>query len=432
MTGPRFSGALVTVLTMAGVSIGLGNVWRFPYMMGQHGGSAFLVVYLLFAVLISVPALTAEWALGRETRQGPVGAFARAFGERAGRLIGLAFLFGVLIADSYYIVIIANISWSTGFSLVRGFSPATLSDFQVTLGNGPLQYALSVAIAAAAAFVVHRGLRRGIEVVSRLFVPFFALAIIYLVIHTMSLPGALAEVGAFMSPDFSEIGGREIFAAMGQAFYSVGVGGTLMLVYGSYLNSTTRIPGSAAATVFSDVGAAVMASLFIVPAVLVYGLNLESGPGLIFETLPRLFAEMPGGRWLAPLFLLALTLVAFLSAVAAIEVFVAGFSDGERFGLSRDQAVVIALALLILMMLPSALYPPFIGWADLVFGSGMMVTGGLIAIVALTWRLGRATTLRQIFGNEEGRFAAFYYAWLRWVIPVILLAILIGYIQSVI
>jgi SNF family Na+-dependent transporter len=127
-----------------------------------------------------------------------------------------------------------------------------------------------------------------------------------------------------------------------------------------------------------------------------------------------------------------LTLVAFLSAIAAIEVFVAGFSDRQRFKLSRDQAVVIALVLLLLMMLPSALYPPFIGWADLIFGSGMMVTGGLLAIVALTWRLGRSTTLRQIFGGEEGHFAAIYYAWLRWVIPIVLLAILIGYIQSVI
>ncbi|MCZ6716170.1 MAG: sodium-dependent transporter, partial [Gammaproteobacteria bacterium] len=181
MSSLRFSGRLTTILTMVGVAIGLGNVWRFPYMMGKYGGSAFLLMYLVFAILIAVPAMSAEWALGRATRQGPIGAMAVAFGDRVGRPIGIALLAGILIADSYYIVVIANVAWTGGFSLLKGFSPETMGSYQASLSNGVLQYSISIVIAAAALFVVHKGLNRGIELVSRLFVPLFALVMFYLV-----------------------------------------------------------------------------------------------------------------------------------------------------------------------------------------------------------------------------------------------------------
>ncbi len=431
MSNLRFSGRLTTILTMAGVAIGLGNVWRFPYMMGQYGGSAFLFVYLVFALLIAVPAMSAEWALGRATRQGPIGAMAAAFGDTIGRPIGVALLAGILIADSYYIVVIANVAWSGGFSLVEGFSPGTMSSYRATLSNGVLQYSISLAIAAAALFVVHRGLNRGIELVSRWFVPFFALAMFYLVFHTLTLPQAIPKMIEFLKPDFSRIGPREAFAAMGQAFYSVGLGGSIMLVYGSYINDEADLPRDALLTVTADAGAALLASLFIVPAILVFGLDMGSGPGLIFNTMPQLFAQMPGGRLVGSLFLLILTLVAFLSAIAAIEVFVSGLS-GRRYRWTRGRLVVITFVLLALMMIPSALYPPFIGWADMIFGSGMLVTGGLIAIVALTRGLGRSITLQQILPRQTGRFVEISFFWLRWAIPAALIVVLGVYIFSLV
>ncbi len=431
MSNLRFSGRLTTILTMAGVAIGLGNVWRFPYMMGQYGGSAFLFVYLVFALLIAVPAMSAEWALGRATRQGPIGAMAAAFGDTIGRPIGVALLAGILIADSYYIVVIANVAWSGGFSLVEGFSAGTMSSYRATLSNGVLQYSISLAIAAAALFVVHRGLNRGIELVSRWFVPFFALAMFYLVFHTLTLPQAIPKMIEFLKPDFSRIGPREAFAAMGQAFYSVGLGGSIMLVYGSYINDEADLPRDALLTVTADAGAALLASLFIVPAILVFGLDMGSGPGLIFNTMPQLFAQMPGGRLVGSLFLLILTLVAFLSAIAAIEVFVSGLS-GRRYRWTRGRLVVITFVLLALMMIPSALHPPFIGWADMIFGSGMLVTGGLIAIVALTRGLGRSITLQQILPRQTGRFVEISFFWLRWAIPAALIVVLGVYIFSLV
>jgi NSS family neurotransmitter:Na+ symporter len=218
---------------------------------------------------------------------------------------------------------------------------------------------------------------------------------------------------------------------MGQAFYSVGLGGSIMLVYGSYINDEADLPRDALLTVTADAGAALLASLFIVPAILVFGLDMGSGPGLIFNTMPQLFAQMPGGRLVGSLFLLILTLVAFLSAIAAIEVFVSGLS-GRRYWWTRGRLVVITFVLLALMMIPSALHPPFIGWADMIFGSGMLVTGGLIAIVALTRGLGRSITLQQILPRQTGRFVEISFFWLRWAIPAALIVVLGVYIFSLV
>ena len=205
-----------------------------------------------------------------------------------------------------------------------------------------------------------------------------------------------------------------------------------MLVYGSYIKDDANLPRDAFLTVSSDAAAALMASLFIVPTILVFGLDMSSGPGLIFSTMPELFSAMPGGRVAGSLFLLVLALVAFRSAIAAIEVFVSGLSDPGRYRWSRGQLVVVTFVLLALMMIPSALYPPFIGWADMVFGSGMLVTGGLIAIIALTRGLGRITTRQQIFPQQTGFFASLSLFWLRWVIPLALVAVLGTYLFSLI
>ena len=474
-----FSTRLATLLTMAGVAIGLGNVWRFPYMMGRYGGSAFLLVYLLFTLIFAVPALMAEWTLGRATRRGPVGAFTAAFGPAAGRLIGGLLLLTVLVADSYYLVVIAGIVYTAWFAVARGFDAAHLAGFQTGLADGRLQYVIALALLLATLAVIHRGLRRGIEAASRLCVPFFGVVVVGLVAYTLSLPGVLAQLAIFLRPDLSALRAEHLFAALGQTFFSVGLGGTFMLVYGGYLREREPIPSAAVATALGDAGAALLASLFIVPAILAFGLDMTSGPGLIFDTLPRLFGAMPAGRWVGSLFLVALTLMAFLSNVAALEVFVRGAGEiagrGRERGApaaaapsgrprgaapsrrARNRVILLALGLETLLMLPSALDTKVIAILDLVFGSGMQVLGSALAVVALVWGLGRRTALAQIFGAAGGAaprpgeaaprrgadagrppggravppaFMAFTLWWLRWAVPLALVAILAGFVHS--
>ena len=412
---------------MIGVAVGLGNVWRFPYMMGQYGGSAFLVVYLVFVLVFAIPAVTAEWSLGRYTRHGPIGAMEKAFGP-FGRLIGYVLVLTVLIANSYYVVIVGNVAFSAVFSTLTGFSSETIPLYEARLGNGVLQAGVAFLVIVAAIWVIHRGIGKGIERVSKLFVPLFGVMIVTLIVMALRLPGATTALQEFLAPDFSQLTATSIFAALGQAFFSLSLGGTFYLIYGSYLRDDENLPRTAIATGIGDVGAALLASLFIVPTVLALGLNMQAGPSLIFETLPRMFSEIPAGRIIGTAFLIGLWMMAFLSTVAAFQVIVAALTDS--FKLSLTKAGLIVGGVEAVLMLPSALNPQIIGTLDLIFGSGMQMLGSGLTIIALFWGCDKAVAALQIFGGRTDGVRSIYLLWLRWVVPSTLGIMLLLYIAN--
>jgi len=422
-----FSSRFATILTMVGVAVGLGNVWRFPYMMGQYGGSAFLVVYLVFVLVFAIPAVTAEWSLGRYTRHGPLGAMEHAFGP-FGRWIGYLLVLTVLIANSYYVVIVGNVAFSAAFAVITGFTPETIPLYDSNLGNGMLQVVISLLVIVAAIWVIHRGIANGIERISKLFVPLFGIMIITLIVMALRLPGATTALKAFLAPDFSQLTPTSLFAALGQAFFSLSLGGTFYLIYGSYLRDDEDIPKTAIATGIGDASAALLASLFIVPTVLALGLNMQAGPLLIFETLPRMFSEIPAGRFIGTAFLIGLWMMAFLSTVAAFQVIVAALTDSFSFSLTK--AALIVGCVEAVLMLPSALNPDIIGTLDLVFGSGMQMLGSGLAIVALFWGCDKAVAATQIFRDKTDGIRRLYLLWLRWVVPATLGVMLVLYIAD--
>ena len=428
-----FSSNLVTLLTMAGAAIGLGNVWRFPYMMGSYGGSAFLCVFLLFMFLFAVPAITGEWALGRETRGGAVGSFTKAVGPVLGRIIGYLLIFGVVVANSYYLVVIANVVFSGYFSVVHGFNEQTIPVYNALLQDGTTQYLLAASLLLVALFVVYKGLNDGIGLISKLFVPFFFIVMVLLIFAAISLEGATEQAMEFLKPDFASLTPKHIFAAMGQAFFSVGLGGTYILIYGSYMRREASLTKGAIFTGLSDTSAALLAGLFVIPTILVFGLDLAAGPQLIFVTLPHLFNQMPHGQLVGSFFLLAFSMVAYLSAIGAIEVIVGGVSDdADRHKLTRNRVIVLFGAIELVLIAPSCFNPEIIGTLDLYFGSGLQVLGSCLALLALTWGLGRSKTLNQVFGRDTGFIPKLFFFWLQWVIPAALIAVLSGYIYGVV
>ena len=181
----RFSSRLTTLISMAGLAIGLGNVWRFPYMMGQHGGSAFLLVYAVFMLALAAPALAAELSLGRATRRGPIAAFQAAFGPRLGRYIGLLALSAAFMATCYYSIVIANVFYSAWFAASSGFAETTLTLYETGLGRHGLQYGIAVLVILTCTVVVSRGLKKGIESANKVLMPIFALAAVYMVVATL-------------------------------------------------------------------------------------------------------------------------------------------------------------------------------------------------------------------------------------------------------
>jgi NSS family neurotransmitter:Na+ symporter len=427
----RFSSKLTTLLTMAGLAIGLGNVWRFPYMMGQHGGSAFLIIYIVFILLLAVPALASEWSLGRATRSGPIVAFREAYGPRTGLFLGLLIVFGIFMALTYYNIVVANVMYSVWFAVRYGFSEASVEAYHAGISVNGLQYLYALGVVLFSLWIVHRGLRNGIEMVNKLLVPLFAVIAIYLVAVALSLDGAIEKLTDFLKPDFSHAGPDVWFAAMGQACFSVGLSGVLCVMYGAYLRPEEKVVPTAMTTGLMDTGAALLATLFVVPAVLVFGLDMAAGPGLLFDTLPRLFSVMPGGRWLAPLFLLGWALVAMLSIICTFDAIISGLADLTREYFSQGQWTATIGIAVAAVMFPIAMNPEWIGTLDLIFGSGMFMLGSLLAVIGLGWGLGEAVIRTQIRVGLSPRMEDWMTWWIRYVVPFALAVILGGFLLKI-
>jgi len=422
---PTFSSFLTTVLTLLGVAVGLGNVWRFPYMMGTYGGSAFLLVFVALMCVIAVPALMCELALARAHRGATITVLHKSFGP-FGRLLGYILVIGVLLSGTYYTLVVGNVFFSAWYVVVNGFTPDNLDDFSAQLGNSGMQFTIGLAVLWAGLFVIWKGLKRGIERVSEVFVPFFFVVAVYLAYVALNLPGAAAAMAEFMRPDFSQIGPTELFAALGQCFFSVGLGASFALVYGKFISNDTNLGSVAILTASGDTLASILATLFIVPTVLVFGMELNGGPTLLFETVPALLTQMPAGRLVGSFLLVALSLVAFLSAVAVFQVVTIALEE-EPIGrwLGRGRLVLIIGTIETIAMVYPGWHPEIIGILDLVIGSGFMVTGGLLAVVAMTWSYGRSNALQQIFTEEDpGPFSRLIFLWMRYVIPAALISIL--------
>jgi NSS family neurotransmitter:Na+ symporter len=426
-----FSSRISAILTMLGVSIGLGNVWRFPYMMGSYGGSAFLFTYFIFTLLFAVPALMAEMTLGQMNGNGTVDALRLSFGKKAGGFLGYLLLVVVTVAGSYYATIVGNVFYTSCYSLLVGFSNDSTITYNQQLSNHWLQYGVTVFVIIASLYVIYKGLTQGIEAVSKIVMPLFFLALIYMIIHVLLIPGAISKGLEFLKPNWALLGGSEIFAAMGQAFFSVGLGGTFVVVYAGFFKKKENIPVVALFTGLGDMGASVLISLFLIPSILVFGLDMTSGPTLIFQTFPQLFNSMPGGHWIGALFMFSIFVVAFLSLVAAYQVPFTTIQH-ERPAVGKKKILVVIGLLQIALALPSNLFPEIIGVLDLVFGSGMQVLGSLLCILGLTWGVGRIKAMDHMFqANGKRNWHSIIYGWIKWAIPLSLVSVLIGYILEV-
>ena len=361
---------------------------------------------------------------------GPLQIYKKLHGTRLGNFFGIVLFVTVLVTDSYYVMVIGNVALSAYFSAFTGFSTESIPEFTNMINGSIWKLAFGILILSLSLWVLRKGVNKGIERVSGIFIPVFMLVIIFLVGYTLSLDGAIQHLLIFLRPDFSLIGPKELYAAIGQAFFSVGLGGTFFVIYGSYMKSKESLLGDAFITGFADTGAAILAGLFIVPALLVFGLKMDQGPNLLFSTLPHLFSVIPYGRLIGTLFLSILILVAFLSHLASMEYMISTLTDLKGNRLSRNQITWIVGGVLGLLMVPSAIHPSLIGVLDLIFGSGMQVFGSGLAIVTICLLVGKVSMLKQVFGKNSKKWHQLYFYWTAYVIPVVLGVILISYIIS--
>ena len=416
-----FASRFGLLMTMIGVAVGLGNVWRFPYMVGEFGGAPFVLFYVFVVGVVGIPALMAEWTLGRLTRRGPVGAFARA-GLPFGRPVGWFFFFVVTAATGYYTNALGWVLYYAAGGLADTVGLAWESSSILPPDEGFvarsffLQMACTGLVILACVGVLLKGLRSGIERVSKLIVPTLLTLLLILIVRSVTLPGAGAGIQWYiLKVDLSAFTGRVMLAALGQAVFSLSLGGTFMVVYGSYLNRQDPLRPNAVWTATGDVMAGLLAGLAIFPTVFALGLEPASGPGLLFVTLPQVFGQIPLGGFFALLFFLALLGAAYLSDVAAFEVLVAGLTDNTR--LSRTQAVWLMAAVVFLIALPPMINMEiFVPW-DLTFGSGMQTLGALLSVITVAWVIRRSEALKALSAEGDATPPLWLYYWLRFVIP---------------
>lgn len=406
-------------MALIGVAVGLANVWRFPYMAGQYGGGAFVAIYLAFVLLLGAPALIAEWSLGRLTRAGPGGAFTK-IGMPGGRFVGGLLFLTVFMACSYYTVVVAQVLYYTARG---GIVPDPEAFYAANFGGvTPLNLGVTVLVFAGMGAVLAFGVRGGIERLSRIAMPVVALGLVLVAIRSLTLEGAGAGIRYLLWPDLSRVTAASFLAALGQAFFSLSLGGTFFLAYGSYLPSAANLRRLAGTTILGDSGAAILGGLAVLPAAFALGVAPASGPPLLFFTLPQVFARIPGGAIFGPIFFLALFLAAFLSAVAALEVIVNSAMPWTGWG--RRRVILAALAIQIPLAVPSMISTDYLAWSDLLWGSTLQPIGSALTLIGLGFFVSRGRALAEAGRGSRRPVGGLWLFWIRWVIPAAIVVVL--------
>ena len=440
----QWSSRIGFILATAGFSIGLGNIWRFPYLAGENGGGAFLLVYVAFAVMIGIPLMTAEVSLGRKTQLTPIAGMARLTGSKTSpwNLVGWFGITAATLITAYYIMIIA---WVTAYFVMLvggggelGHTPEeTRAAFDAFIATpGPvLGYAFLVTLLVA--YVVSRGVTKGIERYAKFLMPLLVVLLVALAIRALTLPGAAAGVVWYLTPNFSALTGTSVLAALGQAFFSIGIGMAGGFVMGSYLNRRdTDVPGNTALVVAFDTGVAVVAGLVLFPALFAFGMDPDQGAGLLFITMTSLFQQMPGGMVFGAAFFFLMLVAGFTSQVAVFESLVATVVDS--LGMTRKRAVVLCAAGGFLLCVPVILSQgpwshihifgmSFFDFANTVSSDYLLGAGGLLLSLYVVSKWGWSR-FREETNQGAGRVKV-TAAWgplIRFVIPVSVALVLLG------
>jgi NSS family neurotransmitter:Na+ symporter len=438
--GSRF-GALVA---MAGSAVGLGNLWRFPYLVGENGGAAFIIVYIILSFVICLPIFVSEFVIGRRSQKNAYSAFRDLSGGSAWRWVGLFTIIVPLIVLSYYSVIggwsIEYLLKSLTFSFTGGESQSALStmfsDF-VSSAWGPLL--VHTGFLLVTTLIVMVGIKDGIEKFSKVMMPMLFFIVIGIAIYSMPLPGAKAGLDYLFNPDFSKINGKAIAAALGQAFFSLSLGFGTIMTYASYVDKKENPLFQSVATASSDLMFALVAGMAIMPAVFAFGISPQTGPGLVFETLPYVFGQMPAGGFIAILFFLALLVAAVTSSISMLEVAVAYLVEEKK--ISRIWACVILFAICwVVGAVCSLSFGPLshikidggniFDFFDNLSSNILMTLGSLLTVLFVGWRL-KKTDVYDEFTNggtlsTNARIFGVLWFLIRYICPLAIILIFVS------
>ena len=404
------------IMAMAGSAVGLGNIWRFPYMVGEHGGAAFIIVYILCCLLVSLPIFFAEATIGKATRKDTFGAMKEV--SPSGRFKEMGF---IAIASSFIILSFYSVvgGWSFDYlirSCAGAFSGKSIAEAREVfagMSSSPTEsVSCMLVFLSLTAGIVAAGVDKGIGLFSKVSMPVLLVMMVVIAVVSLTLPGSGEGVTYLIKPDFSKLDGPAIAAALGQSFFSLSLGIGTILTYASYMREDESVIEAGAWTAFFDTGFALIAGFAIMPAVFAAGIEPSAGPSLVFETLPVIFSHM--GYVLPVVFFLSILIAALSSSISLLEVIVAWLV--EQKNMSRPKASFLVFLFAGILGAACAVVPKVFNTCDFVSSNVLMMAGALIFAIIIGWVMPR----EQVLTHIKSRFL---YGLIRYAAPVMIVAV---------
>ena len=426
---PQWSSHIGFILASLGSAVGLGNIWRFPYVMGKYGGGAFLLAYIILMCLICIVPLICELFLGKKFKLGVVGTYASI--NKKFKIFGWLNFFTILLIAGYYFVVGG---WIINYILMyivnrmpvdskAYFYAFTTGDFM------PLFFALVFLITSI--WFPYRGINKGVEKANKIMMPLFLLMLLFLVITAQTLPGAREGLEFMFKPDFSKINAEMLLVAFGQALFSLSIGMGAMITYGSYMKKESDLVESSYTIIFGDTLIAISAGLMIFPAVFSFGYSPDEGFGLAFVTLPKVFSQLPFGSVIAISFFILLLFAALTSSISMVETVIA--SVKEQFNMSREKASLSIGLILVLFIIPAAFSfgllknvtffdKTFFGLFDYFSGTLLLPFNTLIMCLVVGWIV---KPKEEIVNNNKILYFIFNIL-LKYILPLMILILFLS------
>ena len=436
-----FGSKFGVIAAAAGSAVGLGNIWKFPYIAGVYGGAAFLFVYLGFIVAIGLPVMLSELIIGRNSKRNAFGAFKVLAPGTPWRYIGILGVAAAFLILSFYGVVAG---WSVQYiilSVQDGFSsksPEQIGALFTTLIESPIKpVVLQLGFMVATAAIVIVGVKKGIEKYTKILMPVLVVILIVLCVKSVSLEGAKSGLKFLFQPDFSKLTGDGILSALGHAFFTLSLGMGTLITYGSYIDKKNNLVNTVINVTVADTVIAIFAGIAIFPAVFAFGIEPSQGPGLIFVTLPNVFHLMPGGFIFAILFFVLLTVAAITSSISILEVVVAYFK--EEFKMKRTASTILATVLIsilgILCSLSMGVLEPvkifglnFFDLMDWISANMLLPLGGLLISVFVGWFFGRKKVREEVAngGNLSGALLSIFMFLVKFIAPIAIAVVMLN------
>ena len=438
-TRDSFGSKFGAIAALAGSAVGLGNIWKFPYEAGNNGGGAFLLVYIFFTVAIGLPVMLSEFALGRYSGRNAFGTFDRLEPKTPWRYFGILVLLAATMILSFYGTVagwtleyVAK-SFSFSFHSAEVNLDSLFTDF---ISNPYKPVIWQIIFMILTGFIVLAGVKKGIERYTKLMMPLLFVLIIVLGIRACTLDGAMEGIRFLFLPKFSELTSQGVLSALGQAFFSLSIGMGVLLTYASYIKKSENLTSISLQVICADTLIAILAGVAIFPAVFAFNIAPNSGPGLVFLTLPQVFQSMTFGQLWAILFFLLLTMAALTSSISLLEVIVAFFVEEKH--ISRRKATVISTVIVTLFgILCTLSFGPLkdihiggrsiFGIFDFISSNILLPVGGILISIYVGWRFDRRLLEAEL--TNEGQLKLWFLKplifVLKYVAPLFILVILL-------